>query len=96
MKPETQIKVLFIIRICLLIVALTATIWWMYYSVKLHIDGIYDVHEYATILRPVLYVCVAISVAAIAVSFALHMLSVNIRKKYKEEIDHGLAEKINR
>ena len=96
MKSETRIRILFAIRVILWITALAATVVWMYYSVKLHIDGIYDVHEYATILRPVLYTCLAISFAAIAISFGLHMLTVRIRKKDKDEQDHSLAEKINR
>ncbi len=96
MKPQTQIKIIFALRICLWIVALFATVWWMYYSVKLHIDGIYDVHEYATALRPILYGCVAVAIAAVAISFGLHVLSVKIKNKDKTDRDQSLAERINR
>ncbi len=96
MKKETQIKILFVIRVCLWITALISTAYWMYYSVKLHIDGIYDVHEYATALRPILYSCVAIAVAAVAISFGLHVLTVKIKNKDKTDRDQSLAERINR
>ena len=96
MKPETQIKVLFIIRICLWIIALSATIRWMYYSVKLHMDGIYEVHEYATLLRPGLYTGLLISFVSIGISFYLHVITVRIKKKLRPDSDHSMAEKINR
>ena len=96
MKSETQIRILFAIRVCLWITALVSTIYWMYYSVKLHMDGIYDVHVYATILRPILYTCLAISIVAIAISFSLHMLSVKIKKRDKLERDDAMAERISR
>ena len=67
-------KGLLIGRICLWIIALTATIYWIYYSVKLHNDGIFDPAEYSTALRPVLYTCLIISLAAVALSFALYRI----------------------
>ena len=66
---------IFICRICLWIVALLATIYWIYYSIKLHREGIFDPAEYSTLLRPVLYTCLAISILAICVSFALRAYS---------------------
>nr|WP_297704937.1 hypothetical protein [uncultured Butyrivibrio sp.] len=68
-------KTLFIIRICLWVIALAATVYWNYYSIMLHRNGIYDPAEYATLMRPVLYICLAISVVAIIISFILHHIS---------------------
>ena len=79
-KVEKKIRVLLIIRICLWIVAAVSTIYWISFSVKLHMEGIYDVHTYATILRPVLYTCLVISLAAVCMSFVLHALAVRIRR----------------
>ena len=78
---RNTIKILFAIRICLWIVIFVSTAYWIYYSVKMHRDGIYDVYEYATLLRPVLYPCLIISIIAICISFALHALTVRIRKR---------------
>jgi hypothetical protein len=75
-----KIKILFIIRICLWIVALGSTICWIYYSIKLHLDGIFEYHTYAAMLRPVLYPCLIISVTAICISFALYAISRKLQK----------------
>ncbi|MCR5476722.1 MAG: hypothetical protein K6E92_03735 [Lachnospiraceae bacterium] len=88
MDAKTRIKVLFVVRVCLWIVAAVSTCWWMYYSVKLHIDGIYDVHVYAAILRPVFYPAVLISVAAIFIAFRLYAVS----KRLKDEEKHRVEE----
>ena len=96
LTPEKKIKILFIIRICLWFIALAATIWWMYYSVKLHIDGIYDVHLYATQLRPVLYLGLLISFISLGLAFYLHMITVRIKRSMQNNTDHSLAERINR
>ena len=72
-------KILFIIRVCLWITAFVSTAYWMYYSVKLHMDGIFDYHTYAALLRPVIYPCLIISVAAICLSFALYALSKKLK-----------------
>jgi hypothetical protein len=85
MDAKTKIKVLFGARVCLWIVAAASTFWWMYYSVKLHIDGIYDVHEYAYYLRPVFYPCVVIAVVAIFISFRLYAMSKRLKQEEKEK-----------
>ncbi|MBQ3798294.1 MAG: hypothetical protein II842_18790 [Butyrivibrio sp.] len=72
---KNKITGFLICRICLWIVALTATIYWIYYSIKLHNDGIFDPSEYSTLLRPVLYTCLIISILAICISFALRAIS---------------------
>ena len=85
MDAKQKIKLLLGVRICLWIVAAASTFWWMYYSVKLHIDGIYDVHEYAARLRPVFYPAVLIAVAAIFVSFRLYAMSRRLKDTLKEQ-----------
>ena len=81
MSKANKIKCIFVVRVCLWLVALVSTIWWIYYSVKLHIDGIYDVHMYAELLRPVLYTCMAIAIISICISFALHALTKRIKRE---------------
>ena len=75
-KPEMKI---FAIRVCLWIIALVSTVYWIYYSIKLHRLGIFDPGEYSTLLRPVLYTCLIIAVVAVCVSFALRAWS---KKKF--------------
>ncbi|SFB70275.1 hypothetical protein [Butyrivibrio sp. YAB3001] len=74
-------KKLFIIRFCLWIVAFASTAYWIYFSVKLHREGIFDPSEYATALRPVLYTCLAIALVAICISFWLHRMSKKIAEQ---------------
>ena len=80
MNHLNEIRALFIIRICLWIVAFVSTVYWIWYSIKLHVDGIFDYHTYASLLRPILYPCLIISVAAICLSFALYALSRKLRE----------------
>ena len=81
MSQNMKLKCIFAARVCLWTIALAATIRWIYYSVKLHMDGIYDVHTYAELLRPVLYICLAVSVISICISFALYALGKRIKSK---------------
>ena len=78
-KDEKQIRILFIIRIILWIVALVPTVYWIWYSVKLTNDGIFDPTEYATLFRPVFYTCIIISVAAVSVGFWLYSKSKKLK-----------------
>ncbi len=80
-KPGTTVRALFFTRICLWITALTATVYWIGFSFKLYADEIYETFEYATRMRPVLYTCLVISIAAIGISFVLHAISERIKKK---------------
>lgn len=80
--PKKQIKFLFIIRVILWIVALVSTGIWMWYQDELYKQGIYDPYEYASRLRPVLYTCLGISVAAVCAAFILHAITVRIKKKH--------------
>ena len=84
-EKKKSVLALLIVRICLWIVALAATIYWMYYSVKLHREGIFVPEEYSQRLRPVLYTCLFISVAAVGISFVLRAVSVRIRNQGVKE-----------
>ena len=86
MKKQTKVKILFAIRICLWITALVSTIVWIWYSFYLTNNNVFDPHEYATRLRPVLYPCLIISFTAVCVSFALYAESRKIRKQIRMEM----------
>ena len=80
-KALLQVKILFGIRILLWITAVIPTIYWVYYQQNLYDNGIFDVYEYSTLLRPVFYRCLGISLAAICVSFILRAVSDHVKKK---------------
>ena len=81
-KAKKQVFILFLVRIFLWVVAAVSTAIWMWYSGKLHQDGIFDPFEYATLLRPVLYTCLIIAIVSVCTSFALYALSKKIKKKH--------------
>ena len=84
-KMKKSVLALFITRVCLWIVALASTIYWIYYSIKLHREGIFVPEEYSPRLRPVLYTCLIISVAAVCISFVLRAISVKIKNQGVKE-----------
>ncbi len=73
-KMNKTIMLLFIIRVCLWITAFAATVYWIYYSVKLHMNDIFEPAEFASYFRPVFYTCVIISILAICMAFALYSI----------------------
>ncbi len=77
-KKSTAVIILFVIRVCLWVTALVSTVYWIWFSAKLHADGIFDPHEYATALRPVFYTCVVIAFLSVALSFVLYAVSKKI------------------
>ncbi len=80
-KAKKTIQALFITRICLWVIAAVATIIWMWYSFKLHADGIFDPYEYATLLRPVMYTGLIVAVVAILAAFLLRRITVEIKRQ---------------
>lgn len=80
-KAKKTIKALFITRICLWVIAAVATIIWMWYSFKLHADGIFDPYEYATLLRPVMYTGLIVAVVAVLAAFLLRRITVEIKRQ---------------
>lgn len=79
-KQKRTLIILFVTRIILWITAIASTVYWIYFSVKLKMDGIFAPEEYSPRLRPVLYTCLLISLVAVAISFALYSLSKKIKK----------------
>ena len=75
-----KVRTLFAIRVCLWIVALVSTIYWINYSIQLHKQGIFAPDVYSPLMRPVLYTCLAISIVAVCISFVLHAMSNKIKK----------------
>lgn len=80
-KSNMAVRILFVIRAILWAVAAGATIYWIAWSFKLYELGIYDVHEYATRMRPVLYKGLLIALACICVSLVLRAISDMIKKR---------------
>lgn len=78
-KRERAVKGIFIIRIILWIIALCATIYWIYWSFKLYTMGIYNEYEYAAHLRPIFAKGIFVSVSAVIISFILRSVSDKIK-----------------
>ena len=87
MKKKTKVTLitLLVIRILLWATALVSTIYWIYYSFDLYRQGYIIPEEYSPRLRPVVYTCVLIAVAAIALSFLLHAIGKRIKDKAEKE-----------
>jgi len=83
MPGEKKVKILFGCRVVLWIIALAATIYWIYWSCKLYDLGYLDEHVYAVAFRPIFARGLAISVGAICLSFLLRSISDKIKKKYE-------------
>lgn len=80
------IKKLFYCRICLWVIALVSTIYWMYWSFHLYTLGYEDEHTYATMLRPIFTKALLLSLVAIGISFILRKKSDNIKDTAKYRI----------
>ena len=75
------VRILFIIRIILWVIAAAATCYWIVWSFKLYGMGIYDVHEYSFYLRPILGKGLLIAAVSICLSFILRSISDKLKKK---------------
>lgn len=91
-KAKTSVIVLFISRIILWIIALASTVYWIYYSFDLYRQGYIIPEEYSPRLRPVLYTCVLIAVAAIALSFLIYTIGKKIKDKAEKEARSEMPE----
>ena len=80
-KAKKAIKKIFIIRICLWVVAAASTGYWIWYSFKLTWDGIFDPYEYSSLLRPVMYTGIVVAVVAILLAFLLRRITVEIKRQ---------------
>ena len=81
MKDSTKVHILFGARVALWIISAAVTIHWIYYSFHLYNMGIYDVHEYASNMRPVLYRGLIVAFICIVISFKLRSVSDKIKKR---------------
>ncbi len=82
MKTESKaVRILFFIRMILWIIALAATVYWIYWSFKLYALGYYDVYEYSGYLRPILGRGLLISFGSLGVSLILRGISDRIKKR---------------
>lgn len=85
-KMDKFIKNAFIIRVVMWIIALAATIYWIYWSFHIYEIGVMDEHEYALIFRPIFAKSLIVSLIAIGVSFRLRIMSDRIKDKKKTAI----------
>ena len=79
MTDDKKIKIFFCIRVVLWIIALGATIYWIYWSFHIYALGIIDEHAYAVMFRPIFAKSLLVSVVAIGVSFILRITSDRIK-----------------
>lgn len=77
------VRILFIIRIVLWIIAAAATYYWISWSFKLYNMGIFDVYEYSGYLRPILTKGLIIAAVSICLSLILRTISDKLKKKEK-------------
>ncbi len=82
MHKNKAVRVLFVIRIILCIIAAAATFYWIFWSFKLYHMGIFDVYEYSSYLRPIMGKGLLIAVVSICLSLILRSISDRIKKKY--------------
>ena len=78
------VRILFIIRVILWIIAAAATYYWISWSFKLYGIGIDDLHEYSSYLRPILAKGLLIAAVSICLSFILRSISDKLKKKDKQ------------
>lgn len=82
MKTESKaVRILLYIRIVLWIIALAATVYWIYWSFKLYDLGYYDIYEYTGYLRPIFGRGLLISFGSLGVSLILRGISDRIKKR---------------
>lgn len=77
------VRILFIIRIILWIVATVATYYWIAWSFKLYNMGIFEEHEYSSYLRPILGKGLLVAAVSICLSLILRSISDKIKKTAK-------------
>lgn len=83
------VRILFIIRIILWVIAAAATYDWIAWSFKLYIMGIFDVYEYSGYLRPILGRGLLIAAVSICLSLILRSISDKLKKKNKEALSQS-------
>lgn len=94
---EKKIKQILLVRMALWIITAGATVYWMYWSSHIYRMGIYDVHDYAAIFRPIFGKCLLIASVSIVISFVLRRISDKIKLQMAEDKKiqdgkHGMTE----
>lgn len=75
------IRILFIIRISLWIIAAAATFYWIVWSFKLYNMGIFEVEEYGKYFRPIFGRGFLTAIVSICLSFILRSISDKLKEK---------------
>ena len=81
------VRVLLAVRVALWVIAAAASFYWIYWSFKLYDLGFYEVHEYSSRLRPILWKGLLISLVSICISFILRAISDKIKKRKEKNND---------
>ncbi|MCR5769270.1 MAG: hypothetical protein K6G45_12420 [Lachnospiraceae bacterium] len=81
---KKKVRILFACRAVLWTIAAGVTVFWIVKSFQPYLDGEEDVHSYATFMRPILYTCLIIAAACIALSFYLRHISDGYKKQIKD------------
>lgn len=79
-KDEKLVRILFGMRIVLWVIALIATVYWIYWSFHIYETGIHLVEEYAAIFRPIFGKALLVTAISISVSLVLRKISDKIKK----------------
>jgi len=87
MKNQKKIKQFFYCRVSLWVIALVATIYWIYWSFHLYTLGYMDEHEYAVAFRPIFSKALFISLVAIGISFILRIKSDRMKDEDKYRVE---------
>lgn len=81
---DKRVKILFIIRSILWVIALAATVYWIYWSFKLYELKIFDPYSYAKEFRPIFTRGLLVSGTSICISLILRGISDRIKKENKK------------
>ena len=82
---DKRVKALFIMRAVLWVIALAATVYWIYWSFKLYELEIYDPYSYAKEFRPIFTRGLLISGGSICISLSLRGISDRIKRANKKQ-----------
>ena len=77
------VRILYIIRIILWIIATVATFYWIVWSFKLYNMGIFDVYEYGKYFRPIFGRGLLTAIVSICLSLILRSISDKLKEKIK-------------
>ena len=81
MSDKKAVRILLYCRMFLWVVALAATVYWIYWSFHLYTLGYMDEHVYAVAFRPIFAKGLLISAGAVVLSFIMRGVSDKIRNK---------------